>query len=259
VDSTPQLKPPTSWSSEARNEWSKLSPTLQQAVLKREDEISKGSQQYSSERQRLKQIDDVIAPRRELYGKYGLKSDAEAINHLFLLSDSLERDPAGTLQYLAQRSGLEINIAGGRPPPAQLQSQALPDIDAKVAEAIAAHSARMTVQEFEANPPEHYQEVKPLMKMFLESGRAKDLQDAYDKAIWTEPDIRNKVLEAQQAKAQQELAARTAAKVVQKTKAANASLTGAPHGSPSSQPESKANGKFGEVAEDVRAAMASLM
>lgn len=259
VDSTPQLKPPTSWSSEARNEWSKLSPTLQQAVLKREDEISKGSQEYSNDRQRLKALEGIIAPRRDHYQRFGFKDDAQAINHLFTLSDSMERDPRATIAYLAQHYGVDLTTGGQPPPTQQPQQQPLPDIDKKVAEAIEVHNAKMTVREFEANPPEHYQEVKPLMKVLLESGQASGLQDAYEQAIWAKPDIRNRVQEAQQAKAQQELAAKAAIKVVQKTKAANASLTGAPHGAASATPDAKANGKFGEVANDVRAAMASLM
>src|SRR5215469_3327047 len=71
---------PTSWSEQAKAEWSKLSPELQQAVLKREDEISRGSQQHSDERERLRSLENIIAPRRGYLQQAGFKSDAEAIN-----------------------------------------------------------------------------------------------------------------------------------------------------------------------------------
>ena len=55
-------------------------------------------------------------------------------------------------------------------------------------------------------------------------------------------------------------AAESAAKVNRKMAAANASLSGAPHGTPASAPRSNgsSHGKFGDIADDVRAAMAAL-
>ena len=262
VESTPQLKPPTSWPTEAKNDFAKLSPAVQQAVLKREDEMSKGSQQYSDERQRLRTLEGVIAPRRDYYQRFGFKNDAEAINQLFTISDSMERDPAATISFLAQHYGVDINrLSGGQQSPQQPQQTfQQPNINEQVKEAVAMQFATITVQEFEQNAPEHYQEVKPLMQILLEKGQASDLQDAYDKAVWANPDIRSKVLEAQRVKEAQELASKQTAKVQQKVKASNASLNGAPHGTPASQPKSTANrGQFGDVADDVRAAMASLM
>jgi hypothetical protein len=48
---------------------------------------------------------------------------------------------------------------------------------------------------------------------------------------------------------------RTVNKVIQKAKAANASLNGAPHGAQSAPPARREKGLFGDVAADVRAAM----
>lgn len=257
--STPQLKPPTSWPSEAQVEFSKLSPAVQQAVLKREDEMSKGSQQYSDERQRLRTLEGIIAPRREYYQRFGFKSDAEAINHLFTLSDSMERDAAGTLANLARHYGVDMaRLSGGQH---QIQPNQTPpvNIEQTVSEAVAMQFAKMTVAEFEQNAPEHYQEVKSLMQILLEKGQATDLQDAYDKAVWANPDIRTKVLEAKRAEEEQKRLATQTAKVTQKVKAANASLNGAPHGTPASVPKTAPRGAFGDVADDVRAAISSLM
>lgn len=260
------LKPPTSWPPEAKNEFAKLPPAVQQAVLKREGEISNGFQQYSDERQRLKTIEGIIAPRRDYYQKYGFKSDAEAINHLFTLSDFLERDPYGAVAHIARSAGVDLNrlISGGaqQPQPQQHQPQTFQqsDIQQQVSEAVAMQFAKMTVQEFEQNPPEHYQEVKPLMQMLLEKGHAQDLQDAYDKAVWMNPDIRSRMLEAQKAEEEAKRLATQQAKVEKKTKAANASLNGAPHGTPATAPpKAGPKGTFGDVADDVRAAISALM
>ncbi len=254
--STAQVKPPTSWSPEAKADFVKLPPAVQQAVLKREDEMNSGQQQYSDERRRLQELDGIIGPRRSYYQRFGFKSDAEAINHLFTLSDSMERDPAGTLRHLAQFYRVDLSLPGN--PQGQTQQQTQPNISAEVAEQVAMQFARMTVQEFEQQPPEHYQAVKPLMKLLLENGEAQDLQDAYDKAIWMKPDIRTKMLESQKTEEEQKRLSAQTAKVDKKTKAANASLNGAPHGAAATPPKSPNRGPLNDVADDVRAAVASL-
>jgi hypothetical protein len=214
----------------------------------------------------LQSLEGIIAPRRSYYQKYGFKSDVEAINHLFTLSDSMERDPAGTILHLARSANVDLNrlLSGGaQQPPQQTQQpfQPQPNIQEQVSEAVAMQFAKMTVQEFEQSPPEHYQEVKPLMQILLERGEAKDLKDAYEQAIWARPDIRSKVLESQRAEEEQKRLQAQAAKAEKKVKAANASLSGAPHGTPATTPASKTGvnrGKFGDVADDVRAAIAAL-
>ena len=264
----PAVKPPTSWSPEARTEFSKLSPAVQQAVLKREEEMSKGSRQYSDDRQRLQSLEGIIAPRRSYYQKYGFKSDVEAINHLFTLSDSMERDPTGTILHLARSANIDSSrlISGGaqQPPQQQIQPQQFqpqPNLETQVSEAVAMQFAKMTVQEFEQSPPEHYQEVKPLMQILLEKGQASDLQDAYDRSVWMNPETRNKMLESQRAEEEQKRITTQQAKTQRKVQAANASLSGAPHGTPATPPRTgpKVGGQFGDVADDVRAAVAALM
>jgi hypothetical protein len=176
----------------------------------------------------------------------------------------MERDPAGTILHLARSANVDLNrlISGGAQQPPQQQPQQFqpPNIQEQVSEAVAMQFAKMTVQEFEQNPPEHYQEVKPLMQILLEKGQASDLQDAYDKALWATPELRTKVLEAQRAEEEQKRLATQQAKVEKKTKAANASLSGAPHGAAAVPPRPAGNrGQFGDVADDVRAAVAGLM
>jgi hypothetical protein len=181
--------PPTSWSEAARTQWQQLSPEIQQAINKREAEMENGRQHYADERERLRSIDEVIAPRRQYLAQAGFRSDAEALNHLLTFSDGFARNPVGTLQFLAQQFGIRPEQVFGTGP---------------------------TQQQLEAHISERVQ--------------------------------------AELAKAEKQRQ-----RVVQKTKAANASLSGAPHGI-SSAPTAKRNGKgsFGDIADDVRSAIQSL-
>ena len=259
----PTGKPPPGWSPEAKAAWATFPPAVQQAVLKREEEVSSGFKQKSDELRRLQEIDGIVAPRRAYYQRFGFKSDAEAINHLMTLSDSMERDPASTIAHLAQHYRVDLaRMTGGQPQqPQQQQPQIQPqqqNIPAVVREQIQLVRAQEIVSEFEQSPPEHYQDVKPLMKQLLEIGQANDMQDAYDKAVWMTPELREKKLEAQKAEEEAKRQAAATPKLAQKLKASNASLNGAPHGTPSNRPNGAAKGTFGEVTDDVRAAISQL-
>jgi hypothetical protein len=240
------FSPPTSWTAEAKAEWEKLPPHLQDAVLKREMEIDNGFRQHSDERQRLKEIDNLIAPRRQTFQQYGMKSDAEAIERLLTISDGFSQNPVGTLQFLAQSFGIKpeqlFGAAQAGPSQEQLQSM--------IAQERAQAVAQYEVQMFEQNAPEHYSLVRPIMQQLLQSGHANNMQDAYQKAIRHHPGVLS-IEQKRQAASRRE----------RQVRATNASLNGAPHGVPAAPARNgkASGGRFGDIADDVRAAMNSLI
>jgi hypothetical protein len=248
-------EPPKSWTPEAKAEWQKLAPRLQEAVLKREMEITNGQQQYSDERKRLRELDTIIAPRREYYQRYGFKNDAAAINHLFALSDEFERDPGGavkrTLQSMppahAEQVRQALGVAQSGPSQQQIQERMAA---AAVAEAEARGAAKAEVRHWEKTAGEHYGLVKPLMQQLLETGAAVDLNDADAKACAQTPAVQS--IEQQK---------RASVRRERQVRASNASLSGTPHGiTPAPVRNDKASpGQFGDVADDVRAAVHSLL
>jgi hypothetical protein len=249
--------PPTSWSKEAKEEWTKLPPSIQHAIAVRESQVEAGFRQHRERAESNREIESILAPRREGYQRHGFQSDAAAVNYLFEFSDALERDPAGTaLRVMQSFSPAAIQqirqaLLGGSAPPAPPQQQPV-NIQQQVDERVALQFARKTVEEFEQNAPEHYQDVKPLMQMLLERGQARDMQDAYDKAVWMHPQVRDAML----AKRDEMQRQKTVNKVINKAKAANASLNGAPYGAASAPAPRKSKGVFGDVFDDVAAAIA---
>jgi hypothetical protein len=230
--------PPSSWSAEAKSEWERLPAQLQQAVLKREEEISNGFQQYSSERQRLRDIEGIMAPRRQTFQQFGMKSDAEAIERLLVVSDGFAQNPVGTLQMLAQHFGVRPEQIFGQ----QQQSQESFNntVRQQAVELAQEMIARYQVQEFERNAPADYGQLKPLMAAAITNGLAADMRSAYQ--VVTAPARR---------------ASEEASRVNRKIAASNASLVGSPHGV-ASPAKSNFNGKFSDIADDVRAAMNAL-
>jgi hypothetical protein len=236
-------KPPSSWSPEAKADWPNLSPAVQQAALKREDEVSRGFQDYRGRSQQHAEIENVIAPRRQRLAQFGFGSDAQAINHLLTISDGFSSNPIGTLQFLAQQAG----IGPEQLFPGMHSGQ---QVEALIAQRVQMALAQAEVQRFEQKAPEFYGLVRSRMGELLQSGAAATMADAYKQAIAQHPAVQS-IEQQRQVRERRE----------RQIRAANASLNGAPHGVSATPPRSNgrsSNGKFGDIADDVRAAMASL-
>lgn len=112
--------PPPSWAADAKATWATLSPAVQQAVLKREQEASNGIRQWS---ERAKVLDETITPLRALASQKGM-DEREGLNRLISAQNALDRDPVNAIKWLAQSYGLDIRaIADGSAPSQQPSPQ----------------------------------------------------------------------------------------------------------------------------------------
>jgi hypothetical protein len=244
--SEPSFGPPTSWTAEAKVAWQNLAPELQAAIALREKQVEDGFKVHRDRSQSSAEIESVLAPRRATYSQLGFANDAAAVKHLFEINDAFQTAPAATAFRIIQampadqQQQLRQALNGGQPnySPAQFQQA----VQQKAQELAQAWLAQHQLREFESRAPAEYDQVKPLMFALLQNGLATDLKSAYDLAMKPA-----------------RTATEQAAKLDRKTKAANASLNGAPHGMAASQPpRSSGKGTFGDVAADVRAAINSL-
>lgn len=255
----PAAKAPPSWLAAAKADWDKLPPAVQQAVVKREDEVSRGFAQKAEEARRWSELEGIIAPRRSYYQRFGFQNDVQAINHLLTFSDSMERDPIGTIAHLAQHYGVSLDGTGAQPqlrPQPQPQQHQPADIRAAIQEEIGLSNARSQIEQFAANSAyPHFQAVRGLMSNLLMNGHATSLEEAYDAAVWASPQLRGERQAAEKAK--DEEAQR--AKLEAKKRASNASLNGAPHGAaPGKKTDKSPSNPHDDAVADVRAAIAQL-
>lgn len=109
------------------------------------------------------------------------------------------------------------------------------------------------IQAFAANPANvHFEEVKSIMGSLIASGKARDLREAYDSAIWSVPSIRAE-LEAQAEKAKAE---KKKAEMAAKKNAA-ASVSGS-HGSASPNANAPKKSLEDELREQMQAAQGKI-
>ena len=244
------VEPPKSWSADVKAEWSKLPPAVQQAVIKRENEINEGGRRWSEER---RQYDEVLTPVRGLAQQHGV-DEREAINRLLAANEWLERDPQGAIAAFAQAYGVDLSAPSNNnaPPTDPLVARLHQEVSGlkSTLQQRERDEASSAIQSFASSPGhEHFEAVKARMGQLMEAGQANDLNDAYEKAIWLDPSIRPQLIAAQTAS---ELAARRAAEkaTADKARAGALSLSGSPAGGPAPQ----APAEYETVRDAVKAA-----
>lgn len=257
------LTPPIGWSPQSKAEFAKLPDHLKADIVKREKDIAKGLEAKALEVKRYQPIEELLAPRRDRWAMAGL-DEATALKQLFAASDWLERDPASAIAYLAKQynvtsaqAGSQANVAPqqntiSRPSPeiATLQQELLTLKEQLLQQSQTPYVEQ--VEAFAADPKNlYFENVREDMGILIREGRAKTLQEAYDKATWANPEIRAILIAEQAAKAGNGSA--EASKRVEKAKNAGSSVTGAP----GNQTPLVVNGS-GSVEDDIRAAFVEL-
>lgn len=257
--STAQNAPPVSWSAEAKAEWAKLPPAIQTAVLKRETEASDGFRQKSEQ---IKQYESVIQPVTERAREYGVQPD-QFLRNMIETENALRRDPVGSLKWIAQQYGVDLSTLTSNQAPDGQPSQQAPDVIAPVLselsglkseiETFKLQAADQSIKEFEKNPEHKYfQDVRQDMARLINSGEAKDLKEAYDKAIWLNQTVRDRVLADREAKAEADRKQALKERAQKATQAA-VSVRGAPAGA-----EAPKRASVGDARDDVRAVVQSM-
>lgn len=238
-------KAPQSWKPDAREEWSKLSPRVQQEVVRREGEVQRVLQESSEARQGFQKYREAVSPFENMIRAEG-GDTLQAVQGLLQTAHMLRTAPphvraAGIARmvssFLPGREGLELLDAAlsGQAQPQQQQSQQFRDprldgILAQIEEQRAvttkqkAAEAAQKVQEVAQE--EFFEDVRQDMADLIEvaqrRGVALSLSDAYNRAVNLHPEI-SKVV-AQRAA----LAARNPAGATQRAKAASSSIKARP-------------------------------
>lgn len=231
------LPPPEGFTKEAKAEWASVPPTVQAAVLKREQDMAKGVDEL---KRRQADIDQALQPRMDLIRRHG-HTPAQAVNQLFSWFEALSANPKIAFPALAdsfkfdlkQLMPQQVAPAPAVPKPEGEQPEAVtPAVQQYITglEQKLEGFARAVSQQFgnlqntfqqqsEAKTQEilnnwakdkpHFEKVRVAMAHMLSSGMVQpladgsaDLDSAYDMALYALPDIRNQILTEQQEKAE---------------------------------------------------------
>lgn len=208
----PAKRAPSSWKKEAAAEFDKLPPHVQDEVLRRETDFHKGIEGFKSHADLGRSIEKTLQPYMPTIQQLGVTPDV-AISSLLKADAGLRygtpEQKAQHLANLAQTYGIDMGVVAQVPQKdhytfqleqrlSQLQQQQEQFQQSQQEQQREALNSEL--QAFAATA-EHFEAVKEDMAALLQAGRATDLKDAYDKAVYANPQTRQALLEQQRQEA----------------------------------------------------------
>ena len=206
----PAVEPPTvavpkTWRPEAAAKWASLPPEVQAEVAKREEDIFRGLESYKVDAGFGKSVKSVLDPYLPILKQYNIDPIQQVSGlmqaHYTLATGTAEQKQA-MFSKLASDYGVALQPPGEAPyvdPQVAALQQKLLALESNVQGREAREAAQSRQQlsteinTFAADPAHpHFDEVASDIAAILKNGYAKNLQDAYEKAIWANPATRAK-------------------------------------------------------------------
>jgi hypothetical protein len=213
IEEVKPISRPTTWKKEYLNIWDKLEknePVSKDEFTKfaeyanqRETEYKKGVSTYKNEVDRIMPLDKAISPYRSHLQQQGINEVALVDNLIkshFVLAQAPYEQKVQMFNRLAQDYGIQLN---GNPQQTDPYIQQLMNQLNTVNQEVGTIKNRYeqeeqnrlmgeinrVAQDVEKYP--HFEILRIPMAQKLESGDAKDLDDAYEKAMWSVPEVRD--------------------------------------------------------------------
>jgi hypothetical protein len=258
------LSPPIHWSAADKEAFQKSPPEVQEWALRRDKQINadytRKTQEIANFRKTWEPINEMLAP----YAAQGVNPTA-LIQQWAGIAQQLQQNPAETLRSLAQQYRVDLGAPQQQPQDdlyqdpqvaqlkqtiEQLQQQQMGITNAIQSreqyeqqsrqQAMEAQIAAFSEQKNEngelSNPyfNDVITDMMQLAQIERQSGRQPSLQDLYDRAIWSNPTVREKVLAAQQSAAAKKAEQEAIDKAKRAQRAAK-TVSGSNTGEPSKQ------------------------
>ena len=204
-------RPPASWKKDYHEAWTTADPKLKEYAWKREEEMRAGVQPLLSKAQFADQMQQAIDPYMNNIRGLGIEAP-QAVKALMEADNVLRHgSPQQKQQYfaqLAQQYGINMSDVQIQPTDpnfyaiqnelAQVRGEVL---NWKQQQENAQNEALLSeINQFQSKA-EYFEEARPTMIQLLNSGVAKDLDDAYQKAIRLDNDLFTKHQQASQGQA----------------------------------------------------------
>lgn len=230
-----QFTAPDKWSGFAKTKFARLPQDIQKELLAYHSD-------YEGQRKTFDALNNIIEPVRDAVTQtYG--SLEGMVNHYIGLDKAAATDPAGLVRWFMQQRGLTPESVFGQTaaqpktdandPFAYFEKQ-ISDLKAQLQTQGQESSQRelerqafSQIEQFSKDPKyPYFNDLRPEIAGLMQSGQAKDLAEAYEKAVWLNPKTRAEVLEQEK-----EASRKKAEEQARKAKQA-ASIKAAPTGAP---------------------------
>lgn len=229
---------PNTWRRELADTWKTLPPTVREEIHRREGDFHNGIRQYRDAATFGQGIAQEMIPYQQIMQQRGVQP-RELVRDVFATLNTFatgtDEQKASALLKVAQDYGINLDavttlrqrapdgVAPALAPVLQRIQQVESTLTAQAQEREQLQRAEdeATVQRFINDPKnEHAKTCAKEMAALLTSGQARDLQDAYEQALWLNPETRAALL----AKQDKERHTREAAEAAAARKAAGVNV-----------------------------------
>lgn len=262
----PVIEPPKGWSAEAKAKWAEVPEVLQREAVRREEALTKQLFQHDEARdfgRKLQEIANPYMPAIRLDGADVYKGFENYLQTSLALRQGTPMQKSLALHAIAHQFNVDLSLpqqqGGVDPKYVQLERQ-IQDLTQKLQgqdqerQHQENQSLEQQVNTWAAGPGhEHFDKIRTRMGRLIDDDPSLNLDQAYEQAIWSHPEIRPSLVAAQTQAAQEKRTADLTAKA-DAAKSAAVSVKGAPGGS---KPLNGA-ASHGSIADDLRAAIAEV-
>ncbi len=198
---------PKAYKQEYQESFKTLSPEWRKYLIDREKQVERGFSEQGNKLSSYKWADDVFSTRQERLGQMGFTKAQEYIEHLTAIDDALAKDPVGTLRALSEAYGVDVNnneqISNSFAKRIAEMEQSLANQQAYIRQQ-QTQTANQAFEDFTNAKDDagnlkhpHWEDVRSDMANLIQKGICTTLEDAYERAIWSNKDVREKMIAAQ--------------------------------------------------------------
>jgi hypothetical protein len=247
----PAIDAPASWSAEMKAKLASLPPEHADVIkyaAQRDREsheaISRAGQQIKA----FEPIGKVVEQFAHVFQNNGLQPH-DGIARMLAVNEMLEQNPRAAIAQIAKAYGVDLSGEGTQE--ATPENARIAELEARLAKT----ESHLTAQERQRlaaerqrekeaddtlardiatfandpkNPRPHFQSVRLVMAGLISSGAVETMQEAYDRAVYADPTIRQSMIAEDQAKAEAKRKADDAERVKAAKKAAGVNVRSSP-------------------------------
>lgn len=218
----PAIEPPTSWSADMKAKWAALPPDAQQYIAQRESEAHKRISQFGEQVKAIEPVAKIAQQHKNYFAAKGATPE-QWFQNIVGMSQMFDQNPVQVLEHLAQQKGIDLRSVYSGQPPNQMD-QYIRSLEQRVARAEqlankvhtditkraeVENNQKLTsivsvIEKFAKDRPD-YAELESEMLPLVEAIRDAEpdaspedmLSKAYEKARWSNPKTREKLLSEQ--------------------------------------------------------------
>lgn len=220
AESKPTVEAPSDWPEDWQSKFATVESDEQRQLLI--DQYKSFQADYTRKTQEIAEVRKAIEPMKEQLDLRGI-SEGQYIRQLAAADKYLSEKPIEAMQHLMQNYGISAEQIVGKseddysdPEVSKLQ-QEIKDLkqhlqqQTQQQQQASEEQVNQQVTQFATETDENghlkhpdFDHLKPAMAGLIQSGHAKDLEDAYEQAKWADPQIREKLLAEQTRQATQQ-------------------------------------------------------